>query len=126
MSQRCCGVWPSGERCRHLGAVVDEARGGWVCYVHAPPGPIQQEAVRIALRRAMLHPERYLAAALAEWTDEVLAEELGCAPAVLWRLRLMGWPRADQWVPDVQLMADALGADTSALAALLRALSRMA
>jgi hypothetical protein len=124
MSDRCCAVWPSGERCRRLGAVVDEARGGWVCHVRALPGPIQQEALRVALRRAMLHPERYLAAALAEWTDEVVAAELACAPAVLWRLRLMGWPQTDRWVTDVQLMADALGADTSALAALLRALSR--
>jgi len=124
MSDRCCAIWPSSERCRRLGAVVDEARRGWVCHVHAPPGPMQQEALRIALRRAMLHPERYLAAALAEWTDEVLAAELGCSPFVLWRLRLMGWPRADRWVSDVQFMADALGADRSALVALLRTVGR--
>jgi hypothetical protein len=106
-------------------------RGGrgarrWVCYLHAPPGPVQQEALRVALRRAMLRPERYLAAALAEWTDEVLAVELGCSPRVLWRLRLMGWPRADRWETDVQLMAEALGVETGRLAALLRALSRTA
>jgi hypothetical protein len=126
MSQWCCAVWPSGERCQRLGAVADEARSGWVRHVHAPPGPMQQEALRIALRRAMVHPERYLAAALAEWTDEVLAAELDCSPGVVWRLRLMGWPRTDRWASDVQLMADALGAETGPLAALLRALSRTA
>jgi hypothetical protein len=40
------------------------------------------------IRRAMLHPERYLAAALAEWPDEDLAASCGAAPARVWLLRL--------------------------------------
>ncbi|HEY7068406.1 MAG TPA: hypothetical protein VII06_43560 [Chloroflexota bacterium] len=64
-----------------------------------------------------------MAAALAEWTDDVLAAELGCPASVVYRLRLMGWPRADRQAADVALMADALGAEVRPLAALLRSLS---
>jgi hypothetical protein len=41
------------------------------------------------LRRAMPRPDRYVAAALAERTDEGLGADLGCAPSVRWRLGLM-------------------------------------
>ena len=68
----------------------------------------------------MTRPDRYPAATLAEETDESLAARLGCSPLWAWRLRLMGWPRADRWAADVQLMAETIGADVGALARLLR------
>ncbi len=122
MSEQCCAIWPTGDRCEHPGVVVDEARGGLVCHLHAPPGPLQQEALRAVIRKAMVHPDRYLAAALAEWTDEALAAELGCSTTWVWRLRLCGWPRVDRWHADVMMMAEALSAETTRLAALLRRL----
>ncbi|HEY7059831.1 MAG TPA: hypothetical protein VII06_00015 [Chloroflexota bacterium] len=95
----CCARRYGGEPCRRLGVVIDEARGGWVYYLHAPPGPQQQEAIRATLRQAMAHPDRYLAAALAEWADDYLAAEPGCPASVVYRLRLCGWPRADAGRP---------------------------
>src|SRR5687767_10089629 len=74
-------------------------RAGYVCYEHAPPGPRQQAAIAATIRKAMAAPDRYLAA-LAEETDEHLAIQLGCPPRLVWRLRLAGWPRADQWAAD--------------------------
>jgi hypothetical protein len=122
MPERCCAIWPAGERCDGLAVVDDPALAGYVCYKHAPAGPRQQEAIRTTIRRAISRPDRYLAAALAEWLDEDLAGELGCSRTVVWRLRLMGWPGVDRFDADVALMADALGADRSRLAALIRSL----
>jgi hypothetical protein len=123
MLYQCCATWPTGERCDGWAVVDDPARAGYVCYQHAPPGPRQQEAIRATLRKAMGRPDRYLAAALAEWLDDDLAAELGCSAAWVWRLRLMGWPRVDQWAADVALMAEALGADVGQLDSLLRPLA---
>jgi hypothetical protein len=57
------------------------------------------------LRRAMLRPERYLAAALAEWPDADLAAEIAADPVKVWRLRLCGWPREACWAEDVRQLA---------------------
>jgi hypothetical protein len=73
----------------------------------------------------MTRPDRYLAAVLAEDTDESLAAQVECATAWVWRLRLMGWPRTDRWDTDVALMAEALGADRTQLDQLLRPLARV-
>jgi hypothetical protein len=100
--------------------VLDPHRGEWVCHVHAPPGPQQREALRVTLCQAMAHPDRYLAAALAEETAEVLAAQLGGPIASGWRLRLCGWPGADAWATDVQTMAQAIDADPDQFARLLR------
>jgi hypothetical protein len=116
MAARCCAHWYDGQPCDRSGVVLNEARGGWVCYVHAPPGPQEAEAIRATLRQAMTRPDRYLAAALAEETDASLAAQLGCPTSVVYRLRLCGWPRADRWDADVALIADTLGADQSGLA----------
>ena len=84
------------------------------------PGSHQQAAIAATIRQAITRPDRYLAARLAEKTDASLAARLGCSPAWVWRLCLMGWPRAAQWEADVQLMAEAVGAERGALAAVLR------
>jgi hypothetical protein len=47
------------------------------------------------LRHAMLRPERYLAAALAELADEDLAAAIGADPRKVWQLRLCAYPRPD-------------------------------
>jgi hypothetical protein len=124
MTERCCAIWPTGERCDGLAVVADPALAGYVCYKHAPEGPRQQEAIRATIRHAMARPDRYLAAMLAEETDESLAAAVGCSPAWVWRLRLMGWPREAQRDADVRLMAEALGADVAQLATLLGGLGR--
>jgi hypothetical protein len=80
--------------------------------------------VRVAVRHAIARPERYLAAALAEWTDEYLAAELGCRTSNVWRLGLCGWPRTAQWNRDVAQMAAAVGCPPAALAALLDGIRR--
>jgi hypothetical protein len=75
------------------------------------------------MRRAMGYPRAFLTAALAELTDEALAAELGCAPAVVWRLRLCRQPRPAEWDADVGRMAGAIGCEAGRLGALLRRLS---
>jgi hypothetical protein len=125
MRDRCCARWPTGEPCDGVAVAHDPARPGTVCYKHAPPGPEQQEAIRVTIRQAMTRPDRYLAAVLAEETDESLAAQVGCSTAWVWRLRLMGWPRTDRWAADIELMAEALGADRTQLDGLLRPLARM-
>ena len=124
MPETCCAVWPTGQRCDGVAVVDDPALAGYVCYKHAPPGPRQQEAIRATIRKAIPRPDRYLAAALAEFTDDVLAADLGCARSAVWQLRLMGWPRESRRDADVQLMAQALGAEVSRLATLLRGLEQ--
>src|SRR5437879_1265730 len=115
MDRACCALLPDGRPCGALGVVPDEQRGGMVCYAHAPAGPLQRRAIRATIRRAITRPDRYLAAALAEETDESLAAILGCPVGWVWRLRLAGWPRADRWHADIQAMARAVGADPELL-----------
>jgi hypothetical protein len=71
------------------------------------------------IRQAMARPDKYLAVALAELTDEVLAAELGTDPRDIWPLRLATRPRAAHWDADVYALARSLGADPRALEALL-------
>ncbi len=123
MAARCIAQRADGRPCGGLGVVIDEQRGGWVCYAHAPAGPLQRRALRTTIRRAMMRPDRYLAAALAEETDESLAALLGCPIGWVWRLRLASWPRTDRWYEDIQAMAAAIGGDPELLAALFRRLA---
>jgi hypothetical protein len=74
------------------------------------------------LRRAMLRPDRYLAAALAEWPDEDLAYATRADLATVWKLRLAGYPRSDRWPADTAQLAAAVGADVGLLRTVLRAL----
>jgi hypothetical protein len=74
---------------------------------------------RRAVVRAQLHPDRLLAAALAEYPDEDLAAAIGAPSASCWRLRLMGFPRDTHWADDVQRMAEAVEADPRLLGRLL-------
>ena len=53
-------------------------------------GSGMDEQQRRIIRRAMLRPASFLAAALAEETDESLAAALGCPESEVWRLRVMG------------------------------------
>jgi hypothetical protein len=71
------------------------------------------------LRRAMRHPKVFLAAALAELPDDDLAAAIGASPARVWRLRLAGYPRADQWERDIRRLADLVGGDDRLLEKLL-------
>ena len=120
MVSRCIAYRADGRGCDAPGVVVDDQRGGLVCYDHAPLDRLLGHAIR----RAMGTPDRYLAAALAELTDEWLAAELGCPVGRVWRLRLAGYPCADRWDQDVMAMATALDADAGRLGALLRQLAR--
>jgi hypothetical protein len=79
-------------------------------------------AERYTIRRAMLRPDRYLAAALAEWPDEDLAYAIRSDPATVWKLRLCGYPRADRWHHDTVQFAALVGAAVGLLRTLLRAL----
>jgi hypothetical protein len=71
------------------------------------------------LRHAMLRPEAFLAAALAEIPDEDLAAAIGADHAKVWRLRICGYPKAAQWTVDVQRMAALVGGDATLLERLL-------
>ena len=81
-------------------------------------------ARRRLLRHLMQEPRRYLAAALAEITDEILAVQVGAPERAVFHLRLREWPRADRWDQDVQAMARAIHADPALLDELLRRLPR--
>jgi hypothetical protein len=83
MAEPCCAIWYDGQPCDWTGVVLDEARGGWVCCVHAPPGLRAAAAIRATIRQAMTRPDRYLAAALAEETDANLAAQLGCPSSLV-------------------------------------------
>jgi hypothetical protein len=74
------------------------------------------------LRRAMLRPDRYLAAALAEWPDEDLAYAMRADPGKVWHLRLGSYPRADRWHANTQQLADLVDADVGLLRIMLRTL----
>ena len=69
--------------------------------------------------QAMAKPDAFLAAALGELTDEVLAAETGAPEGQVYRLRLMGWPRTAYWDYDIGLMAATIGADPRRLSAIL-------
>ena len=84
--------------------------------------PAMDNDTRLAVLRAMRHPNRYLAAALGELPDKEVAHALMAHPARVYRLRLMEWPRAGQWETDVRQMAAAIGAQPDLLAALVREL----
>jgi hypothetical protein len=58
MPERCCAHWPTGERYDGLAVVDDPALAGYVCYMHAPAGPRQQEAIRATIRQAISRPDR--------------------------------------------------------------------
>ena len=79
---------------------------------------------RRLILQAMAQPDRFLAAALGELTDEVLAAETGAPVGQVYRLRLMGWPRTDQWDEDVRQMATAITADPRLLSIVLSKLGR--
>jgi hypothetical protein len=72
------------------------------------------------LRRAMRRPDLYLAAVLAEETDDSLAAPVRCPVDQVWRLRLMNWPRPAEWDVDVRAMAGMIRGDYRLLAVLLR------
>jgi len=72
-----------------------------------------------AIRRAMRQPDRYLAAALAEWTDEALTAELGTDPRHMWQLRLASYPCGERGALTIQAYAALLDTDVERLAALL-------
>lgn len=87
------------------------------------PTPLDHQALRAhTIRRAMLQPDRYLAAALAEWPDEDLAYATGALPGQVWQLRLCGYPRSDRWAEDLQAMADLVDAVPGELERVLRQL----
>lgn len=112
----CVARDDAGRACGLPGIVLDAGRGGVVCAAHAPRTPL----LRYSIRRAMSYPDAFLAAALAELTDEALAATLGCAPAVVWQLRLARQPRPSDWDGDVARLAGAVGCPPARLAALLR------
>jgi hypothetical protein len=73
--------------------------------------PLDHQAPRgYTLRRAMLRPDRYLAALLAEIPDAELAIATGALPGRVGRLRLAGWPTTTRWAADVQALADLVDA----------------
>ena len=123
MGSGCIAYLPDGRRCDALGVIVDAHRGGLVCYDHAPPAAALRHIRHHAIRRAIGHPDRYLAAALAELTDEWLAAELSCPVERVWRLRLCGWPQADQWDQDIMRRSTTVGGDVARVDALLRQLT---
>ena len=91
----CIARAGDGRPCGAPGILVDGQRGGMVCAAHAPQTPL----LRFSIRRAMSYPDTFLAAALAELTDEALAAALGCAPSVVWQLRLARQPRPPRGRP---------------------------
>jgi hypothetical protein len=74
------------------------------------------------IRRAMTRPDRYLAAALAEWPDEDLAYATRADPAAVWQLRLCGYPQSDRWHAETAQLAALVCADVGLLRTLLRQL----
>ncbi len=118
MRRGCVAQTEQGRRCGAPGILVDVERGGMVCAAHAPQTPL----LRYSIRRAMGYPATFLAAALAEQTDEALAAALGCPAGVIWRLRLARHPSGSDWEADVARLALALDCEPARLAALLRRL----
>ena len=72
------------------------------------------------LRRAMLQPDRYLAAVLAEWPDEYPASAMQADPAKILRLWLSSPPRASHWHRDTRRLATLADADLDLLRYVLR------
>jgi hypothetical protein len=104
-----------GQACCAPGILADVQRGGVVCVAHVPQTPL----LRYSLRRAMSYPQTFFAAALAELTDATVADELGCSPAVVWRLRLSRRPRPDHWDADHAHIAGVIACERPRLDALL-------
>ena len=75
---------------------------------------------RAAVGALATRPGLLLATALAEYTDEALAQQLGCAVAAVPRLRICRPPRPECWGADGAAIAQHVGAAPPALAALLR------
>src|SRR3954452_15271923 len=111
-SGKCLGLLETRDVC--LAAVLP---GLHYCPVHAGCDSVDR-AQRI--RRALPRPDRYLAAALAEWPDEDLAYATRADPAQVWRLRLAGYPRADRWPAETAQLAALVDADVSLLRTMLR------
>jgi hypothetical protein len=72
------------------------------------------------IRQAMLKPDRYLAAVLAEIPDADLAIAIGALPDQVWKLRLAGRPSTAWWAADVHALADLVDAIPLELERLLR------
>ena len=106
---------PDGRVCGAEGLVMDEAHI-MLCADHAPLLLL----MRLAIHRAMLRPDTYLAAALGEYMDDWLAAELDCAAEDVWQVRLARWPRVESWVGDTVNIARMLGCPPVRLDALLR------
>jgi hypothetical protein len=87
-----------------------------------PDDTARQQATRRALRAAMQQPDRYLAALLAEETDETLAAAVGGRPDLIWKLRLVMYPRPAYWDHDVHELAAAIHGDPELLDGYLRGL----
>ena len=115
----CVARDDKGRACGAPGILVDTQRGGVVCVAHVQQTPL----LRFSIRRAMGYPQAFLTAALAELTDDALASQIGCEPAVVWRLRLCRHPRAEQWDTDVARIAAAIGCDPARLALFLRGIA---
>lgn len=115
----CIAGDAAGGSCGRPGIVVDAARGGMVCAAHAPQTPL----LRYSIRRAMGYPATFLAAALAELTDEAIASALGCAPGAVWPLRLARWPGPAGGDAEVAHLAATVGCSAARLGALLGGLS---
>src|SRR3954468_14819450 len=113
-SGKCLALPETGDIC--LAAVLPGLR---YCTAHAKGGGVDRART---IRLAMLRPDRYLAAALAEWPDEDLAYATRADPATVWRLRLCGYPRADRWARDTRKLAALVGADVSLLRTMFRVL----
>ena len=111
VSSKCLALLDTGAVC--AAATVPGLR---YCEAHARIFGADRTRLGHALRRAMLRPDRYLAAALAEWPDEDLAAETGADPGKVWQLRLCGWPRNSAWAADVRQLAALVDADPRALA----------
>src|SRR5688572_11825384 len=109
VAERCCAESPDGAQCDGVAVVNDPARGLRLLRAR-PTWTAAASRHRGDDPQGVAAPDRYLAA-LAEETDEHLAIQLGCPPRLVWRLRLAGWPRADQWAADVDGIAASMDAE---------------
>jgi hypothetical protein len=114
-SGKCLALLPTGAVC-----LADAITGLNYCRDHASVQGMERALVAQAVRQAMRHPDRYLAATLAEWPDEDLAAAIGADPARVWLLRLAGWPRLEQWADDLDQLAALASADAYLLGAFLQ------
>src|SRR3954470_24061193 len=113
---KCLALLETGGVC-----LADAVPGLRYCREHVSLRGKDRALVGQALRQAMRSPDRYLAAALAEWPDEDLAAALGADPASVWQLRLAGWPRLDRWADALAELAALVGTDAYLLGEFLQA-----